>query len=234
MDFSDKVAIVTGASAGIGLAISKELGGCGAKVVMVARSADLLDKVSRDIPGSVVVASDLRKKEDIERIIPFVINKFGRVDILVNCAGQAMFSKVENIDLDEYRRLIELNVYAPLTLMQQVIPHMRKQKGGTIINISSQSTKKYIPNIAGYASTKYALNAISLTARAELEKDNIKVSIIRPGLVNTDFGKHTKYSEPDTLRHGADGSIFPYVIQPEMVAKKVLELAQSGDAELDM
>ena len=111
---------------------------------------------------------------------------------------------------------------------------MRTQGGGTILNISSLSSKRYIPNIAGYASTKYALNALSLTAREELSKDNIVVSIICPYIVNTDFGKNAESPEPDSLRHAPDGSVLPTVLSPELVAKKVADILKSGEAEMDI
>ncbi len=145
-----------------------------------------------------------------------------------------MFSTVEKIDLQEYKKIMELNVFAPLNLMQKVIPIMRNHGGGSIINISSQASTKYIPNIAGYASTKFALNSLSLTARQELAKDHINVSIIRPGLVDTDFGRHTDYPEPDALRAAPDGTLLPYVLSPETVAEKVIELIGSGEAEMNL
>jgi short-subunit dehydrogenase len=234
MNVKDSIVIVTGASSGIGLYISKLLSKQGAKVIMVARDKDLLKKVSTDVNNSYAITADLRDPADIKRLIDEVKEKFQRIDILINNAGQAMAAKVENINLEAYKELMELNVYAPLRLMQLVIPIMRKQGKGSIVNISSQSTKKYIPNIGGYASTKYALNALSLTARAELEKDNIVVSIIRPGLVDTDFGKHTNYPEPDALRKSPDGSILPHVIRPEIVADRVLDLISTEAAELDL
>lgn len=234
MKIKDKVIIVTGASSGIGLAISRELAKNGAKVVLAARTARDLDIAAKEIPESLAVVADLRKQEDIEKIVQKTVEKFSRVDILVNNAAQAMFTPVEKINLGKYRELVELNMYAPLSLLQKVVPLMRKQGGGTIINISSQASTKYIPNIAGYASTKFALNSLMLTARQELKKDNIVVSIIRPGLVNTDFGGHTENPEPDALRNAPDGSLLPHVIQPETVAEKVVELIHSGEAELNL
>jgi short-subunit dehydrogenase len=145
-----------------------------------------------------------------------------------------MAKPVEYIDVDEYRGVLELNVVAPLRLMQLVIPQMRRQGGGTIVNVSSQASTKYIPFIAGYASTKFALNNLSLTAREELAKDGIVVSIIKPGIVDTDFGTHTPSPEPDALRRAADGTLLPHVITPETVADGVLELIRSGDAEFNI
>lgn len=234
MELKNKVIIVTGASSGIGLSISRALAKNDAKVVLVARSSETLDTIGKEIPGSFAIPADIRKEEDIKKTIQAVLEKFGRVDILINNAAQAMFTPVEKIDLQKYKELVELNMYAPLSLLQHVVPLMRKQGGGTVINISSQASTKYIPNIAGYASTKFALNSLMLTARQELEKDNIVVSIIRPGLVNTDFGKHTENPEPVALRNAPDGSLLPHVIQPEVVAEKVIELILSGDAELNL
>lgn len=118
------------------------------------------------------------------------IERFGRIGVLINGAAQAMASPVEKVDLDVYRKLPELNVVAPLHLMQLVIPQVRKQGGGTILNISSQASLRFIPYIAGYASTKYALNNLSLTAREELANDNLTVSIIRPASLTQAWPAH--------------------------------------------
>jgi short-subunit dehydrogenase len=234
MHMKDKVILITGTSGGIGSAISKHLAGLGAKMVLTSRDKTALEKLFAQIPGSVTVPGDVTKAEDRQMIVKTAVERCGRIDVLINCAGQAMFAPVEEINLEEYRSLVNLNVVAPLALMQLVIPHMRAQGGGTILNISSLASKKYIPNIAGYASTKYTLNALSLTAREELAKDNIVVSIIRPGIVDTDFGKHTPSPEPETLRRAPDGSVLPHVLSLDTVAKRVAELLQSGEAELDI
>lgn len=234
MEIKDKVIVLTGASSGIGLATAKHLASQGAKLVLASRDSDKLQALTKSLPGSIPVPTDVTKSDEAKRLIDTTIEKFNRIDILINCAAQAMAKPVEHINLDEYRKVLELNVIAPLNLMQLVIPRMRKQGGGTILNISSQASLKYIPYIAGYASTKYALNNLSLTAREELEKDNIVVSIIRPGIVDTDFGKHTPSPEPDALRHAQDGKLLPHVISPETVAEKISELIQSGDAVLEL
>lgn len=234
MQIKDKVILLTGASGGIGSAIGKHLAGLGARMVLTARDKTALEKLSAQIPGSVTVPGDVTKAEDRQMIVKTAVERCSRIDMLINCAGQAMFAPVEKISLEAYQLLVSLNVVAPLALMQLVIPHMRAQGGGTILNISSLASKKYIPNIAGYASTKYALNALSLTAREELAKDKIVVSIIRPGIVDTDFGKHMPSPEPEALRYAPDGSVLPHVLSPDTVAKKVAELLQSGEPEMDI
>lgn len=234
MEIKDKVIIITGASSGIGLVTARHLSGMGAKVVLASREQEKLETLEKKIPGSFAVPTDVTKPEEVKRLIDAVVKRFGRIDALINGAAMAMAKPVEHIDLDEYRGLLELNVIASLRLMQLVIPRMRAQGGGTILNISSQASLKNIPFIAGYASTKYALNNLSLTAREELAKDNIIVSIIRPGIVDTGFGQHAPSPEPDALRHAPNGTLLPHVISPETVAKKIGELLRSGDAVLEL
>jgi short-subunit dehydrogenase len=234
MEIRDAVVIVTGASSGIGLATARKLAGEGARVVLAARSEPRLRELEGELSESVAIPTDVTSADQASSLVERTVAKFGRVDALVNNAALAMAKPVEMIDIDEYREAFELNVIAPLRLMQLVIPPMRAQGGGTIINMSSQASTKYIPFIAGYASTKFALNSLSLTAREELAKDNITVGILRPGIVDTDFGKHTPSPEPDSLRHAPDGSLLPHVIAPETVADAVCELIRSGDAELDL
>jgi NAD(P)-dependent dehydrogenase (short-subunit alcohol dehydrogenase family) len=234
MDIQDKVVIVTGASSGIGLAIARKLLDAGARVVLAARNEGQLRLLQKELDGSLAIPADVTDPDQARSLVEQAVAEFGRVDVLVNNAGRAMAKPVEFIDVDEYRGVLELNVVAPLRLMQLVIPQMRRQGVGTIVNVSSQASTKYIPFIAGYASTKFALNNLSLTAREELAKDGIVVSIIKPGIVDTDFGTHTPSPEPESLRRAADGTLLPHVITPETVADGVLELIRSGDAEFNI
>ena len=189
---------------GIGAAVAKRLGKEGAKLVLAARSEDKLTEVAAGIPGAHIVRADMSKPEDIKALVKETMDTFGRVDILINNAGQGMRSPVESIDLGDYRSIMDLNVFGPLVAMQEVIPLMRKQGGGMILNVSSMVTRMYFPNLAAYSSTKYALNSISLTARAELEKDNIVVSVFHPKMTATDFGQNAK-GEKYESRNGRPG-----------------------------
>lgn len=232
MEIKDKVVIVTGSSQGIGLAIAKELAGRGAKVVLSARGLDNLKKAEAEIEGSFAVQADMRKPDDIKKLIDAAVEKFGRVDILINNAGQGMWKPVEEIDLESQKSLMELNYYGPLLAMQAVIPHMRKQGGGAIINISSASAKVHVvQNLAAYASTKYALSGMTLIAREELAKDNIVVSVVYPILVLSEFGNHSVAPEPEWLRHPTETSPKLPMIMPEDVAKKIAEVIETGEAE---
>src|SRR5574341_940965 len=137
MEIDGAVVIVTGASQGIGRATSKHLASLGARLVLAARSAAALDALARDLPGALAVPTDVRKDEDVSALVGATLKEFGRIDILVNLAGQAMWSPVESIDLSHYRDLLDLNVVGYLRTMQAVIPVMRKQGRGVIVNVSS-------------------------------------------------------------------------------------------------
>ena len=230
MEIKDKIAIVTGASAGIGLALARLLAEKGATVILAARSVDKLKELEKEIPVSLAIPADMQKPGDIHNLIQQVRDRFGRIDILVNNAGQGLRSPVETIDLAEYRDIMELNVFAVLAAMQAVIPIMRKQGGGAILNVGSMVSKNTFPTLAAYASTKYALNALSLTARQELAKDNIIVSVFHPKMTATDFGQNARGEKYDS-RVGRPGMS---VDTPEAVAVRIVEQIVSGDAEAQM
>jgi short-subunit dehydrogenase len=227
MNIKDKIIIVTGASGGIGLALTKTLANKGAKVVLAARSANTLKKMEKEISNTYAVPTDMRQKEDVKKLIQKTKEKFGRIDILVNNAGQGMRSNVEQINMDDYRSILELNVIAPVETMEEVIPLMRAQGGGLILNVSSMVSKNYFPGLAAYASTKYALNAISLTAREELKKDNIIVSVFHPKMTATDFGKNSRGIPYSSVAGRPDMQ----ADSPEAVAEEIVKLIESEEAE---
>jgi short-subunit dehydrogenase len=230
MEIKEKVVIVTGASAGIGLAVARLLAQRGAKVVLAARSKDALEKLQAEIPGSLAIPTDMTKPADIKHLIDTAKEKFGRIDVLINNAGQGLRSNVETIKMDDYRSVMELNVFAVVEAMQLVIPIMRAQGGGMILNISSMVSKNYYPGLAAYSSTKYALNSISLTARQELEPDHIVVSVFHPKMTATDFGKNSA-GEKYESRAGRPGMT---VDTPEDVAMHISEQIESEAPEANM
>jgi short-subunit dehydrogenase len=232
MNIKDKVVIVTGASEGIGRAIAEVLAAEGGKLVLAARSEDKLKALASKMPGAVVLKADMRKAEDIGALVSVAMKAHGRVDVLVNNAGQGMYGPVESVDIESYKSMMELNVYAPLRAMQLVIPHMRKAGGGMIVNVSSMVSKNAFPSLGAYASTKYALNALSFTARTELAKDRIVVSVMHPKMTATRFGENAIGARSSFS--GGSGSRTPVIDSPEQVAAKVLELIGSEAAEASM
>jgi len=230
MKIKDAVIVLTGASEGIGLATARVLAKSGAKVVLVARSAEKLAKLSLEIPGSFAVPTDMRNPADIVALVEVVMKKYGRIDILINNAGQGMRETVEKTDIEDYRSIMELNVFSVLRAMQAVIPIMRAQGGGMIINVSSMVSKNYYPMHAAYSSTKYALNSLSLTARAELQADKIVVCVFHPKLTATGFGQ-SAHGEKVDFAAGLPGMIPD---TPEAVAEAIAGQIESQVAEAMM
>jgi len=236
MDIRNKVAIITGASAGIGLATAKLFAANGAKIALAARSKDKLNKLACRLQNSFAVPTDMTKAISIKNMIKEVYDHYGHIDILINNAGQGFDGLVEHIGIKEYRYIIDLNLIGPLIAMQEVVPVMRKQGGGVIVNISSGLSKMYIPNMAGYASIKSALNTISLTARNELANDKIVVSVVYPYMTATDFEKNTIISKNYNSKQekdepGEEDNSLPPPDSAEIVAKKILEVVISERAE---
>ena len=165
MDIAGKMVLLTGASEGIGRATARLLAHQGAKVALVARSAPTLQQLANELPDAFAVPTDIRDEAAVQAMVEHVHQHYGRIDVLINNAGQGMHVPVEQASLEQYRALFQLNVVGVLSAMQAVIPLMREQGGGVIINISSGTTKMVIPHVGPYASTKSALNALTLTAR---------------------------------------------------------------------
>ena len=237
MNVKGKVAIVTGASGGIGLATAKLLSGKGAKLALVARSTAKLEAIAKELPNSIAIPADLSKVEDVKRMVKRAYEHFGRVDILINNAGQGYDAPIEKIDVDIFRCIFELDFLGPVVAMQQVIPIMRKEGGGAIMNVSSGLALMYLPGMSIYASLKRALSHISLTAREELKTDKIAVSVVYPYITMTDFEKNTvKASERDWSSEDdeeEEGNGAPFKPDTaEYVAQKIVEGIESGEAEV--
>jgi short-subunit dehydrogenase len=231
MNLQDRLVIVTGASSGIGLATARLLAKQGAKLALVSRSKVKLEQLSDELPSSLAVPADMTRIYEIESMIRRTMEHFGRIDVLINCAGQGYDAPVEKTNVDTFRSIFDLDVVGPLVAMEHVIPIMRKQGGGTIVNVSSCTALMYLPYNGAYSALKRALVNISLTAREELKKDNIVVSVVYPYMTLTNFEKNTI---KDAVPEGGEqdgGPPFP-ADTAEYVAQKILEGIESGEAEI--
>ncbi len=231
MNLQDRVVIVTGASSGIGLATAKLLAKQGTKLALVSRSKEKLEQLSAELLDSLAVPADMTRISEVEGMIRKAMEYFGRIDVLINCAGQGYDAPVEKTNVDTFHRIFDLDVVGPLVAMEQVIPIMRKQGGGAIVNVSSGTALMYLPYNGAYSGLKRALANISLTAREELKNDNIVVSVVYPYMTLTDFEKNTI---KDAVPEGGEqegGPPFP-PDTAEYVAQKILEGIESGEAEI--
>ncbi|MCL5969934.1 MAG: SDR family oxidoreductase [Patescibacteria group bacterium] len=231
MNVSGKIAIVTGVSSGIGLATATLLTQKGAKVVLVARSKEKLRKLSKELPRSLAVPADMTIEKDIKAMVKTALKHFGRIDILINNAGRGYDAPVAVTNPDLFRSIFELDVVGPLIAMQSVIPIMRREGGGMIVNISSGTALMYLPNMGPYSSLKRALANISLTARQELKKDRIKVSVVYPYITLTDFEKNTLKNKSIITVTQEENDNLPPSDTKEFVAEKILEVIKTEQAE---
>ncbi len=178
MDVKGKVTLITGASSGIGKATAELFSKEGAKLALASRSYDTLTGIAAGLPDAIAIKVDMTRPDEIRQMVKTATLHFGRIDILINNAGQGLRAPIEFTHYQDLAYLMSLNLYGPLIAMQEVIPVMRKQGGGTIVNISSGTALAAFPTLGGYASTKAALRMISNTARNELARDNIVVSTV--------------------------------------------------------
>jgi NADP-dependent 3-hydroxy acid dehydrogenase YdfG len=219
-----RVALVTGASSGIGVATARALAAAGAHVSIAARRQDRLDALARDLEKSgvkaLVLAADLLREEENRRIVAATEAHFGRLDILVNNAGVMLLSPVDGANSDDWRRMLELNVLAPMVSSQAALPGMRARGDGHIVNISSTAGRIANPNVSGYSASKFGIVAFSESLRREVYKDKIRVTVIEPGIVETELREHIPHAGTKQAIDAFAASVRQ--LQPEDVANAVL------------
>jgi NAD(P)-dependent dehydrogenase (short-subunit alcohol dehydrogenase family) len=177
MLLQDKVVIVTGIGPGMGRKLALEAGKAGARLVLAARTQDFVAGVAREVgENAIAVAADVSKQEDCDRIAAAAIERFGRIDGLVNSAyGSAPFIPFEEGDLDDWRRAMDVTVFGTLQMVKSVLPHM-KAKGGSIVNVSTMETRKTLPGHGAYVVAKVGLAGVTRQLAVELGKYKIRVN----------------------------------------------------------
>lgn len=222
-----RVAIVTGASSGIGEATARLLAAEGALTVLTARRAERLRALAGELPGALALPADARDPDALRAVVRDSLSHHGRVDILVNNAGQGLHVPLEEARVEDVRAIFELNVLAPLVAMQAVLPAMRERRSGHIVNVGSGTSRMTMPGVGAYAASKAALDMLSATAREELRPDGIVVSLVRPSVTASEF--HEK------LRAGArraGASMTPH--SSDYVARVIVRALRTGEAEIDI
>jgi NADP-dependent 3-hydroxy acid dehydrogenase YdfG len=219
-----KVAVVTGASSGIGEATVRSLAAEGATVVAGARRKERLDGLVEEVAGGggkgIAVECDVTDEGQAHGLVRRAVEEYGRVDILVNNAGVMLLSTVGKGLSDQWRQMFEVNVMGLLYATDAAIGHMKEQKSGPLVNISSVAGRKVTRDSSGvYAGTKFAVNAISEGLRQELLEDNIRVTIVEPGAVETELATHIT---DEDAREGLGGLLGLEILQAEDVANAIV------------
>ena len=229
-DLTGRVAVVTGASSGIGRATAGRLAAEGVRVTLGARRADRLDAVAEEIRrmggAARAVPTDVTQPAQVDRLMTETLDAFGRVDILVNNAGVGYFGPVESTSVDEARRLFDTNVMGTFFGIRAAVPIMRKQGGGHIINVSSIVGKRATPGNGVYSATKSAQIALSESLRLELQSANIRVSVVCPVSTVTEFFDVASSRSP--MRFAPAGPTY----SAEQVAASILQCVRRPRVEV--
>ena len=227
--FNAKTVIVTGASMGIGLAIARAFCAAGATVVAAARSEQALREAAdqaASLPGRLLpFPTDVTAEMDVQRLVDCALEQTGRIDILVDNAGMGVNGSVAEVDLDQWRQTLELNLITPVMLIQKVVPLMRRQGGGQIIQISSVAGRVSVPWIGAYSATKFGLNAISDALRLEETPSGIQVISVYPGSTESNF-------RDNALGERRWAKVRPSRVSAERVAHRVLRASLRGERDV--
>jgi NADP-dependent 3-hydroxy acid dehydrogenase YdfG len=227
LDLTGKVVIVTGASSGIGAATARLLHAAGARPVLAARRADRLADLSTELGGALALPTDVTDSEQVLDMVAAALDRHQRVDGLVNNVGGSLHGPLAEVDPAEYRKILDLNVVSLLAVTQAVLPAMRKQGFGRIVNISSGSSRVVLPGDGAYVATKSAVNMLSAVFRQELASDGIAVSLLLPSVTATEFGN-------GMFQLGVEPRPGLIVHRPEYVAGVVLRLLRTGEDTFDI
>jgi NAD(P)-dependent dehydrogenase (short-subunit alcohol dehydrogenase family) len=238
MDPRGRTVIVTGASAGIGKALARAFVSGGANVVLASRNVQALNSLANELgqEQTLVVPTDVTQQDQIDALVDRTVERFGRLDVLVNNAGVGLNSSVADLNPDEFQRLFQVNLMGPLYGMQAAIRTMRKTGGGTIVNISSGTSRIVVPFLGGaYPALKRALEILSDYARAQLADEGIKVLVVLPYITATNFAENALGRRAagvpnlDAIRRN-----LPPAHTVEFVAEKVLEGLRNDATEISL
>ena len=229
IDWKDRVVVVTGASAGIGAALAREVGRRGGSLVIAARRADKLAEVAGSTSAAcVTVRADMTRRDEAATILAAGVERFGKVDAWVNCVGRGISRSVEELTDEDVDEMIRSNVKTALYGMQTVLPHFKERRRGHLVNVSSMLARvPFVSFRSAYSASKHALNSLTENVRMDLSRDypGIVVTCVMPGVVQTDFGL-------SALHGGPDSRTLPGAQTAEQVAAIVadtIERARGGD-----
>jgi NADP-dependent 3-hydroxy acid dehydrogenase YdfG len=236
-NIADKVVVITGASSGIGESTAKFLARQGAKVVLGARRRDRIDAVVKQISAAggkaVGFAVDVTKRAEVEALVKGAVDSFGRVDVMVNDAGIMPIAPIAAIKVDEWDRMIDVNIKGLLYGVAAVLPIMQKQKQGHIINMASVfGIKVFAPGATVYCATKSAVRSLTEGLRVELHSQNIRCTMISPGAVATELPESS--SDEATRKNLREFYKTTMAIPADLIARAIAyAIEQPAEVEID-
>jgi NAD(P)-dependent dehydrogenase (short-subunit alcohol dehydrogenase family) len=227
IDLAGRSVIITGASSGIGASTARLLYAAGAHPVLAARRAGRLAALSEELGGALAVPTDVTDPAQVRDLVAAALERHQRIDGVVNNAGVSLHGPLDQVNLAAFSQVLQLNVVGPLAVTQAVLPAMRQQGFGRIVNISSGTTRRVAVGAGAYASAKSAVNMLSSVLRRELAGDGIAVSLLLPSITATEFGD-------GMFTLGASPRPGMMVHSPDYVAAVVLRLLRTGEESFDI
>jgi short-subunit dehydrogenase len=240
-DFGGKSVLVTGGSRGLGLVLARQLARQRARLTLVARDAQELARAADDIrsryPSAEVltIQTDVRQQAEVDRAIAQSIDRYQRIDVVVNNAGIIQVGPLDHMALSDYEDAMRTHFWGPLYTTLAVLPYMRRQGGGRIVNISSIGGKLSVPHMLPYSSSKFALVGLSDGLRAELARESILVTTVCPGLMRTGSAVNAMFKGKRAQEYAwfaVSASLPVLSISAEGAARQILNACRRGDAEL--
>lgn len=239
IEFSRKVVVITGGSRGLGLVMARQLADEGAKLVLLARNNEELEAAQQELSDRGadvrVMVCDVTIKENIEDTMQRIIHEMGCIDILINNAGIIQVGPLDSMHAEDFEAAMQSHFWAPFNTSMAVIPHMKEQKFGRIVNISSIGGKVSVPHLLPYNTSKFALAGLSEGLRYELMPDNIYVTTVCPGMMRTGSHVNAKFKGQHELEYAwfSTMNAIPFFsASANSAAKDIIEACRYGDAEL--
>jgi NADP-dependent 3-hydroxy acid dehydrogenase YdfG len=230
----DKIVVVTGASSGLGEATARLLSAEGATVVLGARRVDRLQTLAKELETrggkALALTTDVSQREQVKALVDTAVQTYGRVDVMINNAGLMPQAPLERLKVDEWDRMIDVNLKGMLYGIAAALPHMQRQKSGHIINVSSVAGHKVGPGFAVYAATKFAVRALSEGLRQEVKPYNIRTTVISPGAVATELPDSV--TDPDASKRIR--TFYDQVAVPADSFARAVAFAMSQPEEVDI
>jgi NAD(P)-dependent dehydrogenase (short-subunit alcohol dehydrogenase family) len=240
-NFGGKSVVITGGSRGLGFVLARQLAAEGARITLVARDENELRRAADDIrarhPNAsvLIVPADIGERADVEHAVSQAIASYGTIDVLINNAGIIQVGPLDHMKLSDYEDAINTHFWGPLFLVLAVLPHMRHQGGGRIVNISSVGGRISVPHLVPYSASKFALTGLSDGLRAELARDHIVVTTVCPGLMRIGSPLNAAFKGQRAKEYSwfAIASSLPLMtVSAERAARQILNACRHGDAEL--